>query len=255
MSMQAAQAGDVNNENDNPSPKHDPGTEAQDIEVEVGLSADSLTNNRESWNGLYVFATDKRDDRSLYTMIETTNRFGLDDNQLTAGMTRKYSNASAQIEFTYSPTGRVLAEWSGLALYNFHLTGKVNGMAGYKHSQYQSTENNTVQPGLEIILAPYRLFYMAYLAHVSGAGSATSHVYGVDYNYGAENYFGCSISDGSELEYDGVNPAVVSDIFGVRCYGRHWFNPKWAFTYSIGHLEQGDFYNRDGILAGLRYNY
>lgn len=239
-----------------PLPAQDTNTTPnRDIEIEAGLSVDSLTNNRDAWNGFYVFATNKNEEQTVYTTLETTHRFNLDDNQLSAGIIRKLVNSSAQLEFTYSPTGRVLAEWSALALYNFHLTNKANGITGYKHSQYHTTRNNTAQLGVELNLEPYRLFYVAYPSHVSGAGSATSHNYGLDYNYGAENFAGCSISSGSELEYDGINPAVVSDISGIRCYGRHWFKPEWALSYSIGHFKQGDFYNRNGILVGLRYNF
>lgn len=227
----------------------------RDIEVETGITADSLTNNRADWRGLYVFGVDKYSDYENYAMIEVTDRFDLSDNQLTLGRSQNFNHASANIELTYSSTGHVLAEWSVSGSCHFNLVNNTDALVGLKHSQYHLTENDSLILGLELNQSPYRLRYQLVPGHVSGAGSATSHLVGLDYYFGNENYFGCSMSDGTELEYDGITPPVLSDVSGARCYGRYWYKPKWAISYSIGYFEQGDFYNRNGILVGLRYNY
>ena len=45
---------------------------------------------------------------------------------------------------------------------------------------------------------------------------------------------------------------IVMDTQAYALYGRHWFNQDWALTWSLGHVEQGSAYNREGVSLGIR---
>ena len=227
-------------------------------EIEAGVSYDDLDSGRSSWNSHYLRgAHDFAPRLTLYGELRETERFELDDTEISGGLYLPLSEAwTGLIEASLSDTHRVLAKNSVYGQLRRGFAGGWGLSAGLRHSEYTASATDLLVLGVERYWASWRAAYTFYSGRPEGAGSGAAHRVELHRFYGERSSIGVSVAKGREVENVGPPTGVItSDVTSLVLVGRHWISPEWAFSYELHRVEQGDLYNRNGLQLGIRYRF
>ena len=227
--------------------------------IEAGLTYDQLDNNYDNWHSLYLlmkkeFAVKKR----FSAKITSLEKFSITDKELELGLSMPLNpNWDVNLVTTYSPGHKLQPASSFYAQPVYHINDKTSIAASWKQSTYPDFDTTVYTTTLEHYFSNMRLEWTGYASKLKGGAINTgfyqTHKIALDYFYAEKNRVGISYSNGDEIEYTGFNNFMVSNVKGFTIKGTHWFNQDFAFVYDLHQFQQGEFYTRDGFLAGVRY--
>ena len=228
-------------------------------EAQAGFEYESLSDGRGEWRGLVVEVSRHGSrHRAVHFSARETSRFSLRDRGVAAAVTHPLGRrVTASVDVEASPTHHVLPSWSVGGRADVRLPRGYVASAALSHRRYDGVMVNLFAAGAERYIASYRAAYTAYVAHLSGADVAGSHLVRVDRFYGREgsSLFGVALAAGAELEHLGSGSIVRTPVRAVSVLGRHWMTPRWALTYAAGVHDQGTLYTRRGGSVGVRYRF
>lgn len=204
---------------------------------------------RESELGLHF---DFRPRQALDLAVARTERFGLDDNRLSAAGSLPLSPAlTAELEGNLSTTHKVLARHTlGAALqYEFAPAWLIRG--GMRHSGYDTSTVNQGQLMLEHYVSDFSWAIGWRPTRTLGTTVEGVELRGA-YYYGERNAVTLILASGKEVASipGGVLPA---DVRSTALTGRHALDRRWTLTYALSHTRQGSLYTRNGINVGVQY--
>lgn len=212
---------------------------------------DRLTAGRESWRNESVFVEHKSERGDVGGLrANTTQRFGLNDQQLEGFYSRKLSDTlRAGIDANASPTHRVLARSTvgGTLQYEFAPAWLLHG--GARQARYDAVTVNQLSLGAEHYFGNWGAALTLYNSHAYG-DDAQTWVGRLSHYYGDRDRINLVLAAGREPTSI-AGTIVTSDVRSVTLTGRHWIAPRVAVDYALGTTRQGDFYSRTGGSLGL----
>lgn len=219
-------------------------------QIELGGSYDHLSKNRGFWRSEYLSFQHWFAPRQLvYAMFTQIERFGLNDEQFLLGGYYPLSpKLTLNMEGNVTPSPQVLASNSIMASLQTALGYKSFLTGGFRHSEYGT---GPLQQGFAILETYFADFRAAYTVRLTDSLNRTQfgHSFTFSYYYMDTSFITLSYSMGAETSgFQGV----VLDTQSFALYGRHWFNQDWALTWTLGHINQGTAYDRDGVSLGIR---
>lgn len=229
-------------------------SDASGVQIEAGLSKESLNKGYADWSSTYVEAEKKMAERhAVYGMLRETERYDLKDGELLAGYYHPLGRQwTSLLEANASPTHHVLPKWSVLGQLQYAFGDGWGAHFGLRHTEYDAALTNLRIFTLERYWGDYRAAYTLYSGHLAGAGSALSQRIQFSRYYADHSWLGVALSGGEELENLGSAGVQHSDVQSLIFNGRHWFSRDWALTYEATLHRQGDYYTRNGVRLGLR---
>jgi len=224
--------------------------------IAASYGHDTLTNNT-TWQSISLNLLTRTTDKHYADVhLDSFERFGLDDWQIGASYTLPlHQTWSLYTDVSYSPTHRVIANRKLEARAGKMLSGDHNLQAGLSHARYSTTSSHQLILAWEHYWSSYRAAYTYRLIDVMNAGTGHNHNIQLSKTYAAGNTVGISVASGEDVEFDGTPNPPISTVKTVSIIGRHTLAPHWSLIYSITTHQQGDFYNRNGFVLGIRYDY
>lgn len=217
----------------------------------LAVGGDRLTNGRESWRNESVFIEHKSEGGFLGGLrANTTQRFGLNDQQFEAFYSRKLSDTlRAGIDGNLSSSHQVLAKSSlgGTLTYEFAPAWLLNG--GVRQSRYDAVTVNQLSLGAEHYFGDWGAALTVVNSN-SFSENAQTWVGRLSRYYGDRDRINLLLAAGREPTSI-AGTIVTSDVRSVTLTGRHWIAPRVAIDYAVGRTRQGDFYSRTGGSLGL----
>ncbi len=219
-------------------------------QIEVGGSYDHLSKNKGYWRSEYISYEHRFAPQTLvYGAFMQTERFGYNDEQfLLGGYYPLSQRLTLNIEGNVSPSPQVLANNSILAALqgslgqNWVLTG------GFRHSEYGT---GPMQQGFGTVEHYFSDFRAAYTLRATDSLGKIQFGHRFDFSYYYQDASFITLTYNMGAETGGFQGVVYdTQYFGLR--GRHWLNQDWAVTWELGHIKQGDAYNREGVSFGIR---
>jgi len=219
-------------------------------QVELGGSYEHLSKNRGFWRSEYLsFEHRFAPQQLVYATFSQTERFSLNDEQFLLGGYYPLSpKFTLNLEGNVSPSPKALSSNSIMASLQASLGYKWFLTGGFRHSEYGT---GPMQQGFATLETYFADFRAAYTVRVTDSLNRTQfgHSFNFSYYYHDISFITLSYSMGAESSgFQGV----VLDTQSFALYGRHWFNQDWALTWTLGHIEQGSAYNREGVSLGIR---
>ena len=223
--------------------------------VDLGFSHDSLTKGRGVWNGAHLGLEHRFAPRTvIYSNIQQTNKFGLDDTQLMVGGYYPLPHSvTLNVEGTYSGTHHVIAEDSILGSLQFPLSVGWLITGGIKHSDY--TQGPSTQ-GFGVLEWYYKNYRTALT--LTDTQSLGENMLGERFSfskyYNDISFVSISVGNGREVDRS-QGKKIFLDTKSIGINGRHWFNPNWAVNWALTESQEGNAYNHTGVSLGLRHNF
>lgn len=229
----------------------------EQIEVEAGLTYDSLDNGYSPWKSAYLEGTVKDEAGDVYYgTARRTERFSLLDTELSAGIYKSLEDKmTVNAEATASPSHNVLPSFSVAAYLHKSLEMGWGIQGGGRYRRYTNSTTYSASFMIEKYISHFRSHLTIYPAHASGAGSSSSIALGTDYYYGEKNRIGLIYADGKEVENIGFNRVLTTKVQSITLLGRHWISDNTAISYETFSHEQGENYTRYGIRIGVRRSF
>ena len=226
-------------------------------EIEAGTAYEELNRNYSSWRSTYLEIKSGDSPRRFILLNgRQTRRFSLTDKEL-AGIISLPLGAkyTAAIEGSASSTHEVLPEKSITGRLSRTLgKGWLAGISAGKRV-YDKSDVELGSMGIEYYFSFYRLAYTLYSSKVEKGGTNYSHSIGFDYYYAKKSSAGIRLSTGKESEnLDGTN-IISTRVKSAALVSRYWLNDHWGITCSATYHQQGNYYDRYGLLLGIRYSY
>lgn len=225
--------------------------------AEASYRYDHLTNNRSPWKAAMLrLDMQTTGNHFAHVSLDSTERFDLSDQQIGAGYALPFSATwMVYAAGTYSPTHRVLANRS-LELRLTKVFGKgFNIHAGLIHAKYTATTSQQALITGEYYWSDYRFSYTYRLVDVLNAGTGSNSSIQFNRYFSSGNTIGAALGAGEDVEFDGTAAPPISDVVSFSIFGRYMYRPGWSLVYSYNYHEQGDLYNRNGFILGLRIDF
>lgn len=225
--------------------------------VQASYGHDELTKNRAPWEIASVMLFMVTPDRHFaHLQLDKIERFGLDDRQFGGS----YALPFAQSWYfyagaTYSPTHKVIAKRMLDTKISKSFANGINLHAGVSLAKYTETSNQQLYLTGEYYWSVFRASYTYRLIDVENAGTGDNHNIQINRYYDSSSFIGALIAKGQDIEYDGTANPTISDVLTLSIYGSHTFQPQWSLIYSLTHHQQGDFYNSNGFVLGLKFDF
>jgi YaiO family outer membrane protein len=227
------------------------------IEVEGGISYDSLNNGYSSWKSAYLEGVAKKENGDVYYgTARRTEPFSLLDTELAFGTYLGLEGKKTlNLEVSASPSHNVLPSFS-LSGYLHRALEKGWGIqGGGRYRRYTDSATYGAALMIEKYFSSLRSHITLYPTHASGAGSSSTVALGTDYYYGEKNRFGLIYADGKEVESLGNAGVLTTKVQSITLLGRHWLSEKAAISYETFSHKQGKNYTRYGVRIGLRRSF
>lgn len=226
-------------------------------QVEAGFSRDYLNNGYADWSSSYVEAEKKLAERQVvYGMLRETERFQQKDEELLAGYYHPLARQwTGLIEGNASATHYVLPKFSVLAQLQYAFADGWGAHFGLRHTEYDAASTNLGVFTLERYWGAYRAAYTLYSGYLAAAGSTLSQRIQFSRYYAEHSWVGVAFSGGNELENLGNGGVLQTEVQALIVNGRHWFSRDWALSYEASLQQQGNYYTRNGVALGLRYQF
>ncbi len=227
----------------------------KDNSIGGGFTYDSLTKGRSAWRGAFFDFEHRFAPRTkIYTNIQQTERFNLDDTQLMLGGYYPISESvTLNVEGTYSGTHKVIARDSILGSLQYSLGSGWLITGGLKHSDYNLGSTLQEFGVLEWYYKDYRTALT--LTNTQSFGENTlGERFSFSKYYNDISFVTISLGNGREVDRS-LNKKTFLDTKSIGINGRHWLNPNWAVTWALTEGYQGSAYNNTGVSLGLRHNF
>ena len=220
-----------------------------------GFTHDGLTNGRGVWNGAFFDIEHRFAPRTVvYSNIQQTNKFGLDDTQfMLGGYYPLPKSITLNMEGTYSNTHHVIAEDSILGSLQFPLVAGWLITGGLKHSDYTLGPTTQEFGILEWYYKDYRTAFTLTDTQSLGENMLGERLSFSRY-YNDISFVSISFGNGREVDRS-QSRKVFLDTKSIGINGRHWLNPDWAVTWALTEGHEGSAYNHTGVSLGLRHNF
>jgi YaiO family outer membrane protein len=223
-----------------------------------GYDHDSLTNNRSSWTNTYAGFQHKINKQKIfYGSARQTERHGLDDNELSGGVYLPVNPTwTFLIEASVSESHRVLPNWKWLVQINGAFNMGFGLQLGARHTDYDEVNVDSLLATGEWYSGDYRSAYTLQMTQLDGSNTELNHKLDFRYYYGeaGHSYTGIHYSTGKESErIDATLKVLTMDVDSYGVMGRHWLSSRWGLSYQAGKTDQGGFYTRTSIGAGIYY--
>lgn len=225
--------------------------------VQASYGYDKLTNNRAPWEMTSLnFFMQTSDKRFANLQLNQAKRFDLEDWQIGGSyalpLTKTwYLYAGAN----YSPTHKVLANRTLETKISRSFSSGLNLHVGVSHAKYSQTDSRQLYLTGEYYWSVYRASYSFRLIDVKNAGTGNNNNIQLNRYYDSASFIGAVMAKGEDVEFDGTANPPISDVLTLSLYGNHYFKPQWSLIYTLTYHQQGDFYNRNGFVLGLKYDF
>lgn len=219
----------------------------------IAFTYDDLSGDLPSWRE-YGLAVNHEIDQKQFVEagLLRTSRFDLEDNQVHGLYLYKFtSDLVATFEGNYSPTHRVLPEYTLGASISYTFLPATVGQLGIKTTSYDETRVNQVSIGVERYIGAFSIGATWRPAHAFGENINGGEIRG-NYYYGERSRIGILLAAGEEVTPIGAQK-IITEVRAGAIIGQHWVSPDWAVTYAVSRTRQGDLYNRTGVNIGLQY--
>jgi YaiO family outer membrane protein len=218
---------------------------------------DKLTNNRSPWSTRSVKLNRITPDKHYANVqLDNIERFDLQDWQLGGSYALPFLQSwSVYLAATYSPTHKVLANRMLDTNLSKSFKNGTTLSAGLSNARYSETSSQQVHLAGEYYWSEFRLAYTYRHINVLNAGTGVNHNIQGNYYYSPVDMLGVSVATGKDVEFDGTANPPISDVRTYSIYGYHMFKPRWSLIYSLFNHHQGDFYNRNGFVLGIKFDF
>ena len=225
--------------------------------IEASIGHDELSNNRSAWESAsFKWLVKTPEKHFAHLQLDTFQRFDLDDQQLGASYALPFADSwYFYAGFNYSPTHEVIANRTLESRVSKSFSDGLNLHAGISHARYTNTNSQQLILSAEYYWSDYRAAYTYRLIDVMNAGTGYNHNIQFNHYYTSVNFVGLSGAAGDDVEFDGTPSPPISNVVTLSVYGRHMFKPQWSLTYALTHHQQGDFYDRNGFVLGIKYDF
>lgn len=225
--------------------------------IEDSFGYDKLTNDRSAWETksvkLFMQTTNKE---FAHLQLDRIERFDLDDWQIGVSYALPFAHSwYYYIGTTYSPTHKVIANWMLDTKISRSFTDGINLHVGVSHAKYTETDSQQLYLTGEYYWSTFRAAYTYRLIDVKNAGTGDNHNIQINRYYDSTSFIGATIAKGKDVEFDGTADPPISDVLTLSIYGSHTIMPQWSLIYSFTYHEQGDFYNRNGFVLGVKFDF
>ncbi len=218
---------------------------------------DKLTNNRSPWLTRTVKLSRVTPDKHYtHLQLDSIERFDLEDWQLGGSYALPISQSwNFYTAATYSPTHQVLANRMLDTNLSKSFKNGTTLSGGVSNARYNETSSQQIHLGAEHYWSVFRIAYTYRRINVLNAGTGVNHNIQSNYFYSPVDMIGVSAATGKDVEFDGTANPPISDVRTYSIYGYHMFKPQWSFIYSVFYHHQGDFYNRNGFVLGIKFDF
>jgi len=218
---------------------------------------DKLTNNRSPWSTRTVKLSRITPDKHYANVqLDSIERFDLKDWQLGGSYALPLSRSwSFYTAATYSPTHQVLANRMLDTNLSKSFKNGTTLSGGISNARYNQTSSQQIHLGGEHYWSVFRVAYTYRRINVLNAGTGVNHNIQSNYYYSPVDMVGISAATGKDVEFDGTANPPISDVRTYSIYGYHMFKPRWSLIYSVFYHHQGDFYNRNGFVLGIKFDF
>jgi YaiO family outer membrane protein len=234
-----------------------PPVEILPYQIEAGYGYSMLNKGYQNWSNTYVNAEMKLGERNnIYAAIRKENRYSATDSEMMGGFYQPVDERfSIVAEGSVSFTHLFLPSRSLLGQVEYLGNNGWSANAGLRHTEYDTALVNLLSMTAERSWGNYRVAYTHFQGFVSGKGSTNSNQIQAAKYYGEHSWYGVTLSDGNEAEVLPSLPIQGTPVRSLVAKGRHWLNPNIALVYMVGNHRLGQFYTRNGIQLGLRYQF
>ncbi len=218
---------------------------------------DKLSNNRSPWSTRSVKLSQVTPDKHFsHVQLDSIERFDLEDWQLGGSYALPLSQSwSIYAAASYSPTHKVLANRMLDTNISKSFSNGTSLHAGLSNARYNETSSQQIHLGGEHYWSDFRVAYTYRHINVLNAGTGVNHNIQGNYYYSPVDMIGISAATGKDVEFDGTPNPPISDVRTYSLYGYHMFQPRWSLIYSVFYHHQGDFYNRNGFVLGIKFDF
>lgn len=225
--------------------------------AEVLYGHDELTNNRSPWEIVSAkLAMQTPAKHFTHVQLDSIERFDLDDWQIGGSYALPLAESwSLYAGATYSPTHKVIANRMLETRISKSFPAGLNLHAGLSHAKYSDTSSQQLYLTGEYYWSEFRVAYTYRLIDVLNAGTGENHNIQFNKFYSSVNMIGASLAAGEDVEFDGSSDPPISDVLTLSIFGRYMFQPQWSLIYSLTYHQQGDFYNRNGFVLGIKFDF
>jgi len=218
---------------------------------------DKLSNNRSPWSTRSVKLSRLTPDKHYsHIQLDNVERFDLPDWQVGGSYALPvWKSWNLYAAATYSPTHNVLANRMLDTNISKSFKNGTTLSAGLSNARYNETSSAQLHIGGEYYWSDFRLAYTYRHVNVLNAGTGVNHSIQSNYYYSSVDMIGLSAATGKDVEFDGTASPPISDVRTYSLYGYHMFKPRWSLIYSLFYHHQGDFYNRNGFVLGIKFDF
>ncbi len=223
-------------------------------QAEFSVESSQLSNNSPDWRDETLRITRKLGPRDVKELALThTNRFGLDDYQLSGSYSTPLSDKlTAILGANISPSHRVLAKYGVEGALQYEFAPAWLAHAGLSNRRYSTANVNQVNLALEHYFSSFSIAAAWRPVRALGVNASSAELRG-SYYYGDANFVGFIVSSGQEATSVNANTVLLADVRATALLGRHWLNRQWAINYALTSTRQGSFYNRNSVHLGAEY--
>lgn len=223
--------------------------------IETGYTTDHLTNNYRTWESQYInFFVPLKKNGLFNIQLDNVTRYGLNDQVISGTYAYPFKYGVLNIEGYYSANAAYLAKTAYGATWNGRLPESFGYILGATQRQYLESQSNIYKLGVEKYLGQYRFAYVGILSTINLTQPSFAQLFQAQWVGATNNRFGVSYSQGSEpmVVTQGTLASVKTQYMQLDAL--YWINKKIGVTLALWHGMQGDFYQRNGGLIGLRFN-
>ena len=222
--------------------------------AEFSVESSQLSNNSPDWRDESLRITRKLSQRDVKELALThTNRFGLDDYQLSGSYSTPLSDKlTAIVGANISPSHRVLAMHGVEGVLQYEFAPAWLAHAGLSNRRYRTANVDQASLMLEHYFSSFSIAAAWRPVRALGVNASSAELRG-SYYYGDANSVGFIVSSGQEATSVNANTVLLADVRATALLGRHWLNRQWAINYALTSTRQGSFYNRNSVHLGAEY--
>lgn len=227
---------------------------ADPLSLELASGRQQLSNGSPDWTENSVRLAHRWGTRNASELgLVQTQRFGLDDDQLTGLLVRPLDDRlTATLDASLSPTHRVLAHHHLGAMLQYEVAPAWLVHGGLRSTQYNSA---TVTQGtfmLERYVSSFSWLLAWRPVQTQGSSTSGTELRG-SYYYADKSRLSLSVAGGQEAVQVSDTDLQLADVRSTTLMGRHWITPDWALNYEWNSTRQGDFYTRSGWRIGVQH--
>lgn len=225
--------------------------------AEISYGYDKLTNNRSPWQATSVkLAMQTPEKHYAHIQLDKNERFDLDDSQIGGSYAWPFANFwYIYTGVTYSATHKFLANNMFEVKISKSFPNKFNLHVGLSQAKYSDTSSQQSYLTGEYYWSDFRASYTYRYIDVENAGNGYNHNIQFNKYYSSVNMIGLSIAKGDDVEFDGTPNPPISSTVTYAINGRHMLQAQCSVLYSLVHHEQGNFYNSNGFVLGIKFDF